>query len=609
MQYLELAHAYEQLESTTKRLEMRTILVELLRPLEGRELASTLYLSQGLLRPEYEGVELGLADSLGRKAVAEATHQPLEAVTRSVRASGDLGTTTAALLARVGRLEETHPLSLLEVYDRLTEIARASGAGSQETKVRVLVELLRRTRPLEGKYLVRFVTGTLRVGVREMTILDALAGVFAPEVPKARERIEAAFNLTSDLGLVAQVLVESGIGGLDGIGIEVGRPIRPMLAEREPSLAAVLERLGGRAALEFKYDGLRVQAHVPQEGPVRLFSRRLEEIGAQFPELVAELPGAIRSRPAIVEGECVPVDPDTGEIVPFQAISRRRGRKHDLGRAQEEIPVCLYLFDVLLQGTTPTYQRTFSERRALLERLVRSQDRVRLAQQRIVSSVEEAQSFLDEAVAAGAEGVMAKSLDPGSGYRAGARGYWWIKYKRDYTTGLTDSIDGVVVGAFAGRGRRAGRWGAFLLAVYDSKADRFQSFTKVGTGFDDAMLAEMPERLKTVEVDDRPAEVESGLVPDRWMRPKIVLEVRGAELTVSPVHRAAIGAIRPEAGLALRFPRFTGRIRTDKSPAEATTSAELLKMYLAQVRHEVSAEDLAETSSGDRRADRSPGGT
>ncbi len=594
MQYLGLAEAYERIESTTKRLEMRAILVELLRPLKGRELANALYLSQGSLRPEYEGVELGVADSLARRAVSEATRQPLEAVTRQARASGDLGTTTAELLTGLRRLEESEPLGLVEVYDRLSAIAGASGAGSQEAKVRILVDLLRRAKPLEGKYLVRFVMGTLRVGVREMTILDALASAFAPEVPKARQQIEAAFNLSSDLGLVAGVLAESGVGGLGSITLEVGRPIRPMLAEREPDLGAVLKRMGGRAALEYKYDGLRVQAHIPKEGTVRLFSRRLEEIGAQFPELVAGLPKTIRTKPAIVEGECVPIDPDTGEIVPFQAISRRRGRKYDLERAQEEVPVCFYVFDLLLEGTTPTYDRAFPERRALLERLVRSGERVRLAEQRIVASVDEAQAFLDEAVAAGGEGVVAKSLEAGSGYRAGARGYWWIKYKRDYTTGLTDSIDGVVVGGFAGRGRRAGRWGAFLLAVYDPAADRFQSFTKVGTGFDDAMLAEMPKRLKALEVDDRPAEVESGLIPDQWMRPKLVLEVRGAELTVSPVHRAASGAIRPEAGLALRFPRFTGRIRTDKSPTEATTSAELLEMYRAQVRQEAPSEAASE---------------
>ena len=584
MRFADLAAAYERLEATSKRLEMRAILVELIRPLRPPELPRVLYLSQGLLRPEYEGVELGVADSLARRAVAAATGVDEASVARRTKASGDLGTTAYELLAGVTRLEEKEPLTVAGVYADLVRVAESKGEGSQDGKVRILAELLVRATPLEGKFLVRFVLGTLRVGVREMTILDALAEAFGDGSKATRSRIEAAFNLSSDLGLVAGVLVESGVDGLASVGLEVGRPIRPMLAEREPSLAAVLARMGGTAALEYKYDGLRVQAHIPRHGPVRLFSRRLEEISAQFPELVAELPRAVRDPPAILEGECVPIDLDTGEIQPFQEVSRRRGRKHDLARVQEEVPVCLFTFDILLKGGAPVYERPFPERRALLTELIRPTERVRLAVQEVVADEEAATRFFEEAIAAGGEGVMAKSLKEGSSYRAGARGYWWIKYKREYTAGLSDSIDGVVVGAFLGRGRRAGRYGAFLLAVYDRGRDRFESFCKVGTGFDDAALEEMPKRLAKFETPERPPEVETGLAPDRWFRPGLVLEVRGAELTLSPIHRASLGAVRPGTGLALRFPRFTGRLREDKGPTEATTSSELLTMYLSQVR-------------------------
>lgn len=584
MRYAELAAVYERLEATPKRLEMRSILAELFRPLPAATLGPVLYLSQGLLRPEYEGVELGVADSLARRAVALATGTDESAVARRTERSGDLGTTAQELVAAQHRLSDGEPLTVREVYAELERIARAKGEGSQETKVQILRELLVRASPIEAKYLVRFVLGTLRVGVREMTILDALAAAFAEGSKEARARIEAAFNLSSDLGLVATVLAKDGVPGLEQIGLEVGRPVRPMLAEREPTLGQLLERLGGRAAVEYKYDGLRVQAHLAEDGTVRLFSRRLEEIGTQFPELVAELPKAIARRPAIVEGECVPIDLDTDEIQPFQEVSRRRGRKHDLDRVRAEVPVCLFLFDVLLDGGTPVLGLDFPERRARLESLLAPNERVRLATQRIVASEEEAAAFLDEAIAAGGEGLVAKSLREKSAYRAGARGYWWIKYKRDYTVGLVDSIDGVVVGGFFGRGRRAGRFGAFLLAVYDPKRDRFESFSKVGSGFDDARLAEMPGRLKPFASDEKPDSVETGVAPDRWFRPGIVLEVRGAELTLSPVHRAAAGTIRPGAGLALRFPRFTGRFRDDKAPTEATTSAELLRMYRLQVR-------------------------
>ena len=601
MKFADLAAAYERLGATSKRLEMRVILVDLIQPLRPPVLAEVLYLSQGLLRPEYEGVELGVADSLARRAVASATATEEAEVARRTKQSGDLGTTTQELLARTGRLEPGEPLSVREVYAELEKISRAKGEGSQEVKVRVLVDLLGRATPLEGKFLVRFVLGTLRVGVREMTILDALSVAFADGSKAARTRVEAAFNLSSDLGLVAGALVEHGLPGLDAVGLEVGRPVRPMLAEREPTLAEVLERLGGSAAFEYKYDGLRVQAHIPDRGPVRLFSRRLEETSAQFPELVEELRRVVVRTPAIVEGECVPIDLDTDEIRPFQEVSRRRGRKHDISKAQEEIPVCLFLFDVLLAGGKPTYPDPFPERRKVLGEMLRSGERVRLAEQRVVSSVEEASAFLDEAIANGAEGVVAKSIKEGSAYRAGARGFWWIKYKRDYTVGLSDSIDGVVVGGFSGRGRRAGRYGAFLLAVYDTAKDRFESFCKVGSGFDDAALADMPKRLEKFETDSPPPEVVTGLTPDRWIRPGIVLEVRGAELTLSPIHRAAQGAVRPDAGLALRFPRFTGHIRDDKGPTDATTSKELLEMYRSQVRQasETAPVDENEARGGD----------
>ncbi len=584
MRFADLASAYDQLEATSSRLEMRHRLAELVRPLRPGDLEKVLYLSQGLLRPEYEGVELGVADSLARRAVALATGVDEAAVTRKAKAAGDLGSTVQELLGATRRLTEGEPLTVREVYDGLRAIAAAQGEGSQEAKVRALVGLLARASPLEAKFLVRFVLGTLRVGVREMTILDALGEAFADGSKEARARIEAAFNLSSDLGLVARTLAEGGVAALDAIGLEVGRPVRPMLAEREPTLASLLERMEGRAALEYKYDGLRVQAHLAKDGAVRLFSRRLERIDAQFPELVAELPKAIRAAPSIVEGECVPVDLDTDEIQPFQDVARRRGRKHDLERLTAEVPVCLFLFDVLLAGGTPVYDRDFPERRERLEKLLRPTERIRLAQQRIVTNVEDATAYLDEAIAGGGEGVVAKSLRPGSAYRAGARGYWWIKYKRDYTVGLSDSIDGVVVGAFHGRGRRGGRFGAFLLAVYEPKGDRFPTFTKVGSGFDDAQLAEMPKRLERWATDERPKEVDTDVEPDRWFRPGLVLEVRGAELTLSPVHHAALGAVRAGAGLALRFPRFTGRYRDDKGPSEATTAKELLEMYRKQVR-------------------------
>lgn len=584
MEFASLVAEYQRLEATSKRLEMRAILVDLLRKVPPAELPPLVYLMQGELRPEFEGVELGVADSLAARAVALASRVPEKSIAESLRRTGDLGTTAEELMPpRAGRLDAS-PLRVDEVYAELSRIATSSGEGSQELKVRILVELLARATPGEAKYILRFALGKLRLGVREMTIVDALSVAYADGSKEARTSVEAAYNRSSDLGLVAEQVARHGLAGLSSIGIEVGRPIRPMLAERSPDLADVLKRMEGRAALEYKYDGLRVQAHIPAHGPVKLFSRRLEEISTQFPELVSDLPGALRKTPAIVEGECVPVDLETDELRPFQEVSRRRGRKYDLERMQEEVPVRLFLFDVLLEGTASTVNEPFPARRKRLETLIQETGRVRLATQRVVSSLPEAETFFEEAIAAGCEGVMAKSLADGSTYRAGARGFWWIKYKREYTHALADSVDGVVVGAFYGHGRRGGRYGALLLAVYNPDEDRFETFCKVGSGFDDATLETLPPRLQPYEAKERPESVLTELVPDVWFRPAVVLEVRGAELTLSPIHRAGVGLIRPDAGLALRFPRFTGRWRDDKDAENATTTAELLSLYRSQIR-------------------------
>jgi DNA ligase-1 len=592
MRFADLVAAYEKLEATTKRLEMRAILADLFRSVPRAELAEVVYLSQGQLRPEYEGIELGVAVSLASKAVAEATSSEGATVARRLQELGDLGDVAQELLAaRAAPASSDDPLEVAGVYATLLEVAKTSGEGSQDSKIRKLVALLGRASPPEGKYLVRFVVGTLRLGVREATILDAFTAAYADGSKEARQKIEAAFNVSSDLGVVGGTLVDQGLEALTSIRLTVGRPVRPMLAERAKDLAEVLQRMDGAAALEYKYDGLRVQAHIAADGSVRLFSRRLEEIGPQFPELLRELPKAVKTKPAILEGECVPIDVETDEIRPFQDVARRRGRKSDLDRMEAEFPVVLFVFDVLLEGTEETYRLPFPERRARVVSMLGPSPRIRVATQVVAKDVESAQAFFDAAIADGCEGVMAKSLAPESSYRAGARGFWWIKYKREYTQGLADSIDGVVIGGFHGRGRRAGGFGALLLAAYDPDKGTYESFCKVGSGFDDATLKALPERLAPYLATERPPGVETGLEPDQWITPGLVLEVRGAELSLSPNHRAGVGKVRPEAGFALRFPRFTGRFRDDKGPEQATTTEELLRLYKTQVRRESTGDE------------------
>jgi len=588
VRFAQLVESYERIASTTKRLEMTDHLVALFREVPKDAIDQVVYLTRGRVAPDYAGVELGLAEKLAIRAIALATGQADETIVDAWKTSGDLGTVADELLrTRKQAALITEPLTVSKVYDNLREIATTAGEGSQQRKIRLLAELLTGAEPREAKYIARMVVGKMRLGVADMTIVDALAATFASKAQ--RDVVERAYNVSSDLGEVARALAQDGLEGLGSIRLKLFRPIRAMLAERLETLAEIFERLG-ECALEYKYDGLRVQAHVSKDR-IGLYSRQLEDITGQFPEIVDGLRSAISARDGIVEGEAVPVDPNTGEFLPFQEVSRRRGRKTDVDRMAKEFPVTLFAFDCLLRDGEDLTTRPFRERRDALTSVVRETDAIRFATIRVTGDAKAGEAFFDEALQAGCEGLMAKALD--STYDAGARGFQWIKFKKEYSADMSDTIDLVVVGAFAGRGKRAGTYGALLMAAYDAQADIFRTTCKLGTGFDDATLFALPDRLKDMRIAHRPPRVDSKLSPDVWFEPRAVLEVRGAEMTVSPVHTCAWGAIREGAGLAVRFPRFTGRWRDDKGPEDATTAKELLGMYRMQTRRAKTAGEAA----------------
>ncbi len=579
MQFARVVDAYEKIEATTKRLEMTDLLVGLLRATPKEDLDKVVYLTRGRIHPDYEGIELGLAEKMVIRVLAHATGFEDARIARLWKDKGDLGLVAEeAITARRQKPLASTPLTTAKVYENLDAIARESGEGSQDRKIRLLSDLLGNATPREAKYIVRMVVGQMRLGVADMTIVDALAATFATKAD--RDRVERAYNVSSDLGEVARVLASKGLDGLEDIHLKLFRPIRAMLAERLETLEEIFARMG-KAALEYKYDGLRVQAHVSPR-KIELFSRHLENTTGQFPEIVDGLRTAIREGGAIIEGEAVPVDPNTGEFLPFQEVSRRRGRKLDVERMAKEFPVTLFAFDCLLRGDDELTARPYTERRKALEAMLTPNESIRLATVRVTDDVKHAEAFFDEALQAGCEGLMAKALD--STYDAGARGYQWIKFKKEYSAALSDTIDLVIVGAFAGRGKRAGTYGALLMAAYDEEADVFRTTCKLGTGFADEILFALPDKLKGAKRDRKPARVDSKVEPDIWFQPQTVLEVRGAELTVSPVHTAAWSAVREGAGLAVRFPRFTGRWRDDKGPEDATTTKELLEMYRLQLK-------------------------
>ncbi|MDR1404943.1 MAG: ATP-dependent DNA ligase [Candidatus Methanoplasma sp.] len=580
MLFADIADVFDRLETTSSRLEMASILSEFFRTLEPGHLRSIVYLSQGKLHPDFCPQELGMADKLVLRAVASISGTSESRIGELWKKEGDPGRIAEILIKKKeGQMSLfSEPLTLGRVLKNLNLIENAEGRDSQDRKMKYLSQILRDSDPVEARYLCRIVTGRMRVGAGSMTILDALSEAFGTK--EDRPDIERAFNITCDLGLVAETLALGGIGRVRLMKVAVANPIKVMLAERLPSIPLILDRMGGRCAMEFKYDGIRVQAHIDRDS-VKLYSRRLEDMTSNFPDIAEELRIRCKAERAIIEGECVAVDPKTGGMLPFQTVTHRR-KKHGMDKAVEEYPVKIFMFDILLANGTDMTVFPFEERRSKLACTFDISDRVGLTEMEIISTAEEGENFFDRALSMKCEGVMAKSLAPESVYRAGSRGFLWIKYKKDYEESLTDSFDLAVVGAFHGRGKRAGKYGALLMAAFDGESGKYQTVCKLGTGFDDAFLAEMPEMLDRYLSAERPHTVDAQMIPDVWFLPTAVLEVTAAEISLSPIHTAGLGIVKEDTGLGLRFPRFTGRVRDDKGPEECTSVNEVIEMYEMQ---------------------------
>ena len=587
MQFGNLAEVFDRLEKTSSRLEMTDILAEFFRNVKPEEIRKTIYLSVGRLHPDFVPLELGMADKLVLKAIASVSGRRSEEVEDLWTKTGDPGEVAEMLIAKKKQMTLfSEPLSFQNVIEGLTAIENASGKDSQDKKMKLLARMLHDSSPLEARYLCRIVTGRMRVGAGTMTAMDALASAFASK--EDRPDIERAFNITCDMGLVAETLASGGLDAVKGIEVSVGNPVKVMLAERLRSLPEIMERLGGKCAFEYKYDGIRVQAHI-KKGPggfVKLFSRRLEDLTSNFPDIGEALLRQLKGREAIVEGECVAYDPDTGTLQPFQNVTHRR-KKHGMEKAVEDIPVRIFLFDMLYCDGEDYTLKPYSFRRMRLESSFKDDDserydRIGYTSRAIIDSDEKAQKFFDGAIAARCEGIMAKSLSEDSVYRAGSRGFLWIKYKKDYTQALVDSFDLTVVGAFYGMGKRAGKYGALLMAAYDPDTGRFGTACKLGTGFDDAFLDAMPGLLEKYRCETKPTSLDAEMVPDVWFIPGVVLEVTAADISLSPIHTIAYGTVKEDAGLGLRFPRFTGRVRDDKTPEQCTTASEIVEFYRMQ---------------------------
>jgi DNA ligase-1 len=582
LRYEIIAEAYEKIEATTKRLEMTDILVDLLKCTSRDVIDKVVYLTQGKVYPDFVGLEIGVAEKLAIKVLARASGRNESEIEEDLKKSGDIGETAQTFIAR--KRQATffqQPLTVEKVHETLDKMARASGSGTVDLKTALLAGLLSNATPREAKYIMRTVTGNLRLGIADMTVLDALAIAYGGG-KEARELTERAYNISSDLGRVARVVAEEGLEGIGRFEVSVGEPIRPMLAERLSSPEEILEKLGGKCAAEYKYDGERIQAH--KEGDkVVLFSRRLEDISGQYPDVVGLLREHVRGKRAVLEGEVVAVDLDTGEMRPFQELMHRR-RKYEIEKTMGEYPVSLFMFDALYVNGKDLTLKSYPVRRLALEKTVKASDRVKITEALETGNAKELEKFFLEAIEYGCEGLVCKSISGDSIYQAGARGWFWIKYKRDYKSEMTDTVDLAVVGAFHGRGKRAGKYGALLLATYNRENDTFETVTRCGTGFKDEDLAKLPKMMQAHVIFHRHPRVQSMLEADVWFEPVVVLEILGAEVTLSPIHTCATDSVRKGTGLAIRFPRFTGNYRLDKAAEDATTSSEIVEMYRNQLK-------------------------
>ena len=571
-----VSEKFNQLSGTRKRLELTQILVDLFRE-AGKDLGILTYLIQGKLGPDYLGIELGLADKLIITALAGISGKTEDEINNMFMKSGDLGSVAREITAAKSQNSLfSHDLTVEAVHSSLLKLASVKGEGSVKNKIRIFQDLLLNGTPDDAQYITRIATGKLRLGVSDATILDALVNAFSTADKSAE--IDEAYNFHPDIGYVAELLSTGRESELINVGPEPMVPAKVMLAERLPDIPQILQKMGGKAAFEYKYDGMRTQIHY-NGGQVKIFSRGTEETTSNFPDIARNFKSTFSVESCILDGEAVPYNPETGELYPFQMVSQRRGRKYDLDRLEADVPLVVFLFDVIYLNGEPMHKKPYLERRRILEGLFTPNDSFRTATQIVSDDPEEVQKFFDESINSGCEGIVAKNVSEQSIYRAGARGWLWIKLKRDYQSEFEDSLDLTVIGAFGGHGRRKGTYGALLMATYNKVTDVFESICKLGTGFTDDVLFALPAKFQDHIVPDKPARVESLLQPDVWIEPYFVMEIIGSEITVSPVHSCAFGKVEKGAGLAIRFPRFTGKWRQDKKPEDSTSTQEILEMF------------------------------
>ncbi len=578
MEFSILADSFSKMESTRKRLELTQFLVELFEKTPNEVISKIVYLIQGKLRPDFEGVELGVAEKLAMRAISKSSGIPIKKIEDEYRKGGDLGHAASIILEQ--KTQTTflvEDITIERVYETLFKIAKLEGAKSQDMKMKYISSLLNDASPLEASFILKILLGTLRLGIAENTVMDALAIAFSGNKDN-RKILEYAYNVSSDLGKVAETIAIKGIEEIEKFEIILFNPIRPMLADRVKSEDEAIEKMGDNFAAEYKLDGERVQIHIEGE-KVELFSRSLEKISNYYPDIIENIPKTIQADNVILEAEAVAINENTGEFLPFQELMHRR-RKYKIEKAVTQYPITVNFFDILYHNGKSCLELDYKNRREKLEKIVKEGNFAKYIPMVIVKNKNEIEDFLENSINAGSEGLMLKMLD--KPYKAGSRGSHWLKLKREYQNELGDSLDLVVIGGFFGKGRRTGNYGTLLLATYDDDYDTFTSICKVGTGFSDENLDQLYQILHPKVTIKKNPRINSEMEADVWFEPELVIEVVASEITLSPIHKAAKDKIRKGAGLALRFPKFTGKIRMEKTSEDASTNEEVITLYKGQ---------------------------
>ncbi|XP_017497849.2 DNA ligase 1 isoform X1 [Manis javanica] len=612
--YMAVARTFEKIEEVSARLRMVETLSNLLRSvvaLSPPDLLPILYLSLNRLGPPQQGLELGVGDGVLLKAVAQATGRQLEAVRAEAAEKGDLGLVAENSRSTQRLMLPPPVLSASGVFSKFRDIGRLTGSASTAKKMDIIKGLFVACRHSEARFIARSLSGRLRLGLAEQSVLAALAQAvsltppgqeFPPAVvdagkgktAEARKTwleeqgmiLKQTFCEVPDLDRIVPVLLEHGLDRLpEHCRLSPGVPLKPMLAHPTRGVSEVLKRFEEAAfTCEYKYDGQRAQIHVLEGGEVKIFSRNQEDNTGKYPDIISRIPKiklpSVTS--FILDSEAVAWDQEKKQIQPFQVLTTRKRKEVDA--AEIQVQVCLYAFDLIYLNGESLVREPLSRRRQLLrENFVETEGEFVFATSLDTKDMDQIAEFLEQSVKDSCEGLMVKTLDVDATYEIAKRSHNWLKLKKDYLDGVGDTLDLVVIGAYLGRGKRAGRYGGFLLASYDEESEELQAICKLGTGFSDEQLEEHHQSLQALVLPTpRPYVRAEGVVaPDHWLDPSAVWEVKCADLSLSPIYPAARGLVDDEKGISLRFPRFV-RVREDKRLEEATTSAQVACLYRRQ---------------------------